>query len=317
MFVTHLRVDGVRHADGLVLDQLGSVVRVAASPVSTAIGDALMMAAGALDPSRRFAVALGLGFDPDPIVEPQQDDRAQPDDDGDVQLAGLDPDAVRAVVGDARSPKIEITVRLDPILYGRLREQSARDPRVVTALSQKAELTVSTGWLFSHDRRFVAPSALSLRVGEVSFPIAGKDRPAWVLPLLADLGARFARLEGPGTEAALAKALVSASLSPKTRDRSGYRRMITALQQPPHSLPRLELLRSGGDGAACLAFGDDLVRARQLGWRALHAVTLCQAALLWAPDVLVVDGPLSEEHVSWLAGCTDGDDATLEQVFAP
>ena len=67
-------------------------------------------------------------------------------------------------------------------------------------------------------------------------------------------------------------------------------------------------------------FGPYLRRARQFGPAAEEALQLVYAAFLVAPDVLIVEAPGAlqsdqQKTIEWLEQRTQGNDATLEQVF--
>src|SRR5690606_28615667 len=91
-----------------------------------------------------------------------------------------------------------------------------------------------------------------------------------------------------------------------------WRRLSRALAEPPFGCGALELVNPSRPSAA---FGEELRRARQLGPAAARALRLVAAALLDAPDVLVLDEPVAPPVREWLRARTDGPDATLEQVL--
>jgi hypothetical protein len=100
--------------------------------------------------------------------------------------------------------------------------------------------------------------------------------------------------------------------------RQSLQRASKALSKAPFYIGALELV-SVGD-AVVPTFGPDLVRARRLGPAALHSLALVEQVFVEQPDVLIVDGAGAgfrrpNAVRKWVEGRTDGEDATLEQVF--
>ncbi len=306
MYVTALRTEGLRGGPG-ALAELTRSVSLPAPPGACAAGDALVLLSAALSPARVSMVG-GLGWAPDGLKVVGEG--------GDLELQGLESAAVAASVeAGAHAVTIEAELLLDPPLYGQLRDQAVRDPRVVTALGQRPSLSVKVGWLLNRDRSVAAPSVLGVRVGDVAFETVGKDRPAWLPNLLEDLGGRFARPQPLEPVDAVALRLLEASLSADPERRAGWRRVVAALQLPPFSLPEPGLVRVADHVQA--VFGPDLLRVRQLGRAAWDALRLAEAALLVRPDVLIVDEPVTAPVREWLEALPEADDAPVEQVWAP
>jgi len=294
MYVTELRVEGLRHADR-AWEELSRVVRLPAGPPGVAVADALTLFAAGLAPPRASLAALSWGRDLEWIGDES------------VEVHGLGPGAVAAAMSpDASAVKIEALLELDPPLYGRLRQAAVRDPRVAAGLGEDAVVAIKVGWLLNADRTVMTPSLLGLRLGGLPFETGGAERPAWLPGLVVDIASRFAR-SGPGD--AWAGALHGASLHPTD---PGARRALAALSAPPYELPGARFARfvSGLE----VVFGDAPLRLHQLGRFAEDALRLVTATHVQRPDVLVaVDA--SEVDVDWLGTLPDADDAPVEQVF--
>jgi len=308
MYITRIEASGVRHAPPLA--SLGRTDRLPALPAAAGIADAVRLATVALAPGRweELDVLGWLGDDAEALT----------DDDSDAvdMLVGLEAAAVERTAIDAgRTLAVDLSLAPDPPLYGRLREHAIRDPRLVTALGQEAELHVKGGFLLTSDHTGASPDLLGARIGDVSFPIAGKDRPAWLAPLLGELSRRIWVLDPDEPLAAVVARLFEAATSHRPDARRGWALAKTALQAEPFGLPEPQWVHTGD--MLELGFGDDLLAPRQLGRAAADALRLVEAALVRTPDVLVVPETLPAAKTAWLHGCTDGDEATLEQVLVP
>lgn len=304
MYVTRLRIEGLRGAPE-EHSELSRVVSMPRGVARCAIADGLVLLASALDPRALWGFdTLGWSDAPERVG------------DEDPQIQGLDPAAVGAAIAPGvQAITIEAGLHLDPPLFGQLRAQAARDPRMVTALGQRPVLYAKVGWLLNQDRSAASPAILGIRVGDVAFETSGKERPAWLPSLSRDLAGRFARttpLEPVG--AAALRGLV-ASLSPDPEARAGWRQVVEVLQQPPFSLPEPGLVRIDGD--VQLVFGPALHRVRQIGREAWDALRIVEAALLSRPDVLVIDEVVSPEVARWLAALPEAEQAPIEQVWIP
>ncbi|MEQ1501873.1 MAG: hypothetical protein ABMB14_06565 [Myxococcota bacterium] len=306
MYLTQLELEGLRGAEHAVVASPGRSVEVPAGLPGCAIADAIDLLAAGLDRSRLAAVAARLGWSrPSTAVVGVGDE---------AELQDLHPPGVGSVIADGvRAITVDATLALDPPLFGRLREHAIRDPRMVTALGQDPQVRVKVGWLFNRDRTSVHPSVLVVRIGQVGFETHGKERPQWVPELLAELGTRFRRVDPHEPLEALAARLLSAQLSPDPARRAGVARAFAAVAEAPFSLPAPGLVQAGD--RLEVVFGADLVRARQLGRRAIDALRIAEAAFVVRPDVLVVDEPMGPEVRAWLAACTEGDLAPVEQVW--
>jgi hypothetical protein len=307
MYLTRLSASDLLHAPDL--SGLDRVVDLAPAPAPTAAADALRIFRAALRPSELLPLR--------PLGWVGRATEALDDEGVVVALAGLLSPFVDGLVdGDGRSLAVEVSVAPDPPLYGRLREHAVRDPRLVTALGQQAELHIKAGFLFTADRTGASPDLLGARIGDVAFPVAGKERPAWLGPLLAEIASRVSVLTLTEDIDDVQSRLAECAVSHRAAERERWRRAAEALVAPPFALPEPVWVREPGGGLR-LRFGEALLEVRQLGRHAADALRLVEAALVVAPDVLVVTEPLDEAVDAWLVGLTEGDDATLEQVMRP
>jgi hypothetical protein len=305
MYLSRVELEGFRGADRREVDA-ERVTALPAGQEGAAIADAVDLFAAALDPSRLATLAQRLGWATDRTVVVGEG--------SDAELQGLWPAGVDAVVAAGqRSVTVECTIALDPPLYGRLRDHAVREPRMVAALGQDPSVRIKVGWLFNRDRRSADPGLLHLRIGDVGFETAGKDRPQWLPELLVEIGRRFCRTEPFEPVDALAERLLAASLSTDPLVRAGFERLQASLALAPFSLPRLGLARA--DGRLEIVFGKELVTLRQLGRPAFDAVRWAEAAFVVRPDVLVVDEPVSADLRKWWAGVAEAEDAPVEQVW--
>jgi len=308
MLIDALEIQGLRMADGWSHTDLAARVDLAAPPEGVVVADAISLVEAVLDASRFLEVAARLGLL-----------GAEPElffDDADFveQAVDLDVGGVDALLADAGNRRITVTVtvKLDPPLFGRLREESRRDPRVMTALGQNPTLKLKVGWLFSMSRLAVSVGVLDVRVGDTPFALNKSERPTWMNGMLRAIGSRLGRVDWSEPVEGVTQRLQRASLSPDPEERLGYSRAAAALAGPPFDLGRLELIGMGESVQA--AFGPELVRARRLGPAAARALRLVDAALHRAPDVLIVEDATAAE-AEWLVTCIEGEGATLEQVW--
>lgn len=312
MLVTGLHIEGLRGGDGLELDELGGLRMLPRGPAGIAALDALDLVAATCDPDRTAGTLARLGVvgsadDAEVLVEDKLPVQARCE--GADAAAMVDPAAGRAV-------RVRVDLELDPPLFGRLREQALRDPRLVSALGD-ASLSLRIGWIWTRDLTTVSIGLLGVAVGDVAFPATGADRPAWLPELLREVAARIRRVE-PTSASDVAGRLHDAALStdPEARRRQG--RVADALAEAPFALGTLNLTRIRGRIVPC--FGPDLLRPRQLGPAATEALRLCTAVYLDEPDVLLVEGGGQcqadpDAVVTWLRDRTHGDKAVLEQVL--
>lgn len=316
MLLNAAHVLGLRAAESWEADELGAVVELPPPPVGIAIADGLSLLHAVLDPDRARDILERLELlGPEPTLHLDEHGFLE-------QVVGLDAAAVASLLHDARERKafVAVSLALDPVLYGRLREESLRDPRVVTALGQDPTLGLKVGWLFTRDLTAGSVTVLDVRVGDLSFPVNSSERPAWMSGLLREVGSRFARPVCDEPHEQLAHRLLDAMLSPRPERRAAWQRLSAACREAPFGFGALQLVqtptraRGAGEGGAAVAFGDELTPLRRYGPDAARRLRVAAAALLDAPDVLILDEPLDASLRDWVVSCTTGPDATLEQV---
>lgn len=309
MYIRTVQIAGVRDAGDYASGSWERVQDLPPAPRGVRVADALSLFVGALSPADfgHTLAMLELGSE---ALATTEDADGFPD-----QATELRPSAVRALLDDdaQRHLTIDVGLALDPPLFGTLREHALRDPRLVNALGGDALLHIKVGWLFTRDYTAVDVSVLGVRMGDVSFPTIGADRPAWLPALLRDAGRRVARPDWLGPERALAQRCVDAGMAADAGKRATWAAAAAALEAPPFSLGPAALALDGGRPR--VLFGPGLHPPRQLGRPALDALRLVATACIEAPDVLVLDLPLGDVHRAWIADRIEGDDATLEQVL--
>ncbi len=315
MYVTSLRVEGLRDAPAWEERELGRVVSLPPGPAGVAVVEALEVLAASLVPDGLPSALGRLGLAP-PGAAPEVLEEGGLPVQADIPAPGEA--AAWLDLAQTRNVAVQVELALDPPLYGRLREIAVRDPRLVTALGQAPTVRVKVGWLFTRDLSAVALGLSEVGVGDVSLSSVPAERPRWLAELLGDLGRRFLRVDDREPETALVERLAAASLSPEPDRRRRYRAASEALGRPPFGLGDLEIVRS--DGRLQAAFGPELRRARRFGGAGLEALRLVEAVLLAQPDVLAVEGGGAQQRDptavrDWLAAATEGPEATLEQVF--
>lgn len=312
MYLTSLRVQGLQHADGFDRRDLERVVELPWGPDGVGVADAISLVAASLDTRLVAPTLVALGVAPDEASIELWDDDGLP-----TQAAWGGGVGARALLaGLSRQVSIAIELKLDPPLYGRLRQQALHEPRLVAGLGQDARLKIKVGWLFTNDLGAVAISRPDVRVGDVSFTTLSKERPRWVTALLVDLGGRFRRAAVGAVDAGAR--LFAAAHSPDMVQRERYRQASEALAAAPFSLGKLELVRDGDRVIPC--FGESLLRPRQYGVGALLALELVEAVYLSDADILCVENPGAGHRdalavTEWLDQQVNGDAAQLEQVL--
>lgn len=309
MYITRLKAEGL--ATAVDHDALSRTTRVPKGSAAMAAADALTLWVAGMGGTNAGLRLAELGWvprlpDPDPDGEPVAR----------YDLWHVDPDGIaQALSHEVDTVTIDVSLAPDPPLYGRLREHAVRDPRLVTALGQQAELHVKIGWRLTAGRSFATSDLLGARIGDVSFPVVGKERPAWLLPLLSDVASRVHRVDLETPWSTIVETLHGAALSRDPVVRACWARVQSALTAQPFQLPMLHVVRTGA--RQDLGVGNEVLPSRSLDRSARDAIRLAAATLLRAPDVLIVPTALSEEVRGWLDSCTEGDEATLEQVITP
>jgi hypothetical protein len=296
MYVTAIAARGFRDLPDTRLEDLGRIVDLKGpTPATTALGDALELAFAALSDQALEALLLRWG-----LLGPGE----QPELTGEVfpeEVAWDDQHAARALVADERqrSLEVEVTLALDPPLYGLLRGEAARDPRVVSALGQGGTITLAVGALFTSTFDTLALSIQSFRIGAESFPARASDRPRWLTRLLRELADRFHRYDPEADTAAVALQAMTSRAGFE-----GWEAWRRALQPDG---PTLRAAR--GPGGLPVLLGDDLP-LRRFGHQAERDAGLAAAVHLSRADVV-----WAESGRAWLAGTVTGDASALEQVF--
>jgi hypothetical protein len=299
MYITAIHARGFRDLRDGRLD--GLVRRVdlkGPSPAATALGDAVELAFAALSEEglerllRRWNL-IAEGETPEITGTPFPD-----------QASWTDRATARSLVADPAKPnlRVDLTLSLDPPLYGLLRAESARDPRVGTALGQGGALTLSVGALFTRTFDTLALTLQSVRIGDESFPTREGERPHWMPRLLRALATRLHRHDATTTTADTATAALDALLS---QEHHGSWQAWSAALAPDG--PTLRVAR--GPGGAPILLGDGLPLRRH-GAQALRDAALAAAVHLSGADVV-----WAESARPWLAAAVDGDASALEQVF--
>jgi hypothetical protein len=299
MYITAIHARGFRDLpDGRIADLDRLVDLKGPSPAVTALGDALELAFAALSEQgltrllRRWGL-LGEDEDPEITGSPFPD-----------QASWTDQQTARALVDDVDTPRlrVDVTLSLDPPLYGQLRTEAARDPRIGSALGQGGDLTLSVGALFTKTFDTVAITLHAVRIGDESFPTREGERPHWMPRLLRALSARFWRHDATTPAHRTAAQAQAAMLS--QRDYAGWQAWSRALQ------PAGPVLRvAHGAGGTPILLGDDLPLRRH-GARAVRDAGLAAAVHLSGADVV-----WAEADRPWLADAVTGDASALEQVF--
>ena len=303
-----LNVEGLAGAPEWSME-LESAQALPPAPLGMAVADAIALFAAALDSGRCERILGRMG-----LVRGEQEFLT--DAHGFIEeVSGMDAFEVESLLDPEGGRRVTVTARiaLDPPLFGTLREESMRDPRMLAALGEDPTLTLKVGWLFTTDRTAASVGVLDARVADTAFATGRSERPAWMNILLRAVGARVGGVGADTGSTEMGATLLAAALSADPQTRARYQRLASALAAPPFALGTLELVQRGE--RVQLAFGEHLVRARQLGPGALRAVRVAHAALVAAPDVLVVEEPSAVEWSGWLTDLTQGQGATLEQVL--
>jgi hypothetical protein len=304
-----LRVEGLREAPRLESVFDPRLTHLADGPQGIAVLDAIDLLVAACDPTQTRLVLQRLG-----VVDPFVEVDLEIEDGLPIQITFEEGDAGSLLPADgSRTIKVSVDLALDPILFGALREQALRDPRLVGAL-ETATTTLTVGWVFTNDLCTASIGRLSLRIGDVAFPTMGSERPKWMTSWLLDIARRFRRVTDDDLQI-VAERVLEASLSENTARRTRAAALCAATGRPPFGLGALELVTLGGAVQPC--FGPALTRPRSIGRRGADLVRIAEACVLHQPDVLLIErvDDADSELLAWLRDQTDGDDAILEQVI--
>jgi hypothetical protein len=198
---------------------------------------------------------------------------------------------------------VGLRIALDPPQFGRLRQLSTRDPRLVDALADGARLRVRTGARFSPALDALAIDPLGFVIGEEVFPIAGAERPSWMTSFLSGLRGRL-QIGGVAGEVWGARAA-----SYKATDRRALQRGLAALSTGPANLGEVVALPEG----PAAFVGEELVSVRHLGPGARAAAGIVGAVHLSGAEILLVEP--GAEWVEWLTSQAEADNSALEQVI--
>ncbi len=186
MWLTSLEATGLR--DPLPSQDLSRMAALPAPPGGTLVADALGLWVAGLHAGSTARELTRLGFAGDASTYDRQDGMP-----GTVE--GLAPDATRALLAAGeRQVVVEVGLRLDPPLYGRLRQRAIREPWLVDALSAGADLGVKVGWMVTTDHTVASPSVLRLTLGDTPLRPPGGEEPAWLGAVLAEIAGRVCRL---------------------------------------------------------------------------------------------------------------------------
>lgn len=295
MYITEVELRGFRDLPHYTLTGLGRAVHLnGPSPATTALGDGIELVFAAFSTVRLDALMHRWG-----LLGP--DDPAEIDGEPFPTEAGwTDPVASRALLAEGEQAlRAEVELKLDPPLFGRLRDVAARDPRVATALARKPTVRIAVGALFTSGHDAMAISLQRFAIGDEVFQITGSDRPKWVDRFLRLVTTRFHRLDLSDDSA---EGLMDAAMS---RDRFHlYEAWRSSLGEVG---PKLRVARGPGDQPVIL--GDELP-IRRFGQVGQDRAALAAAVHLSGADVLWAEtsDPLLKDTV-------DGDGSALEQVW--
>jgi hypothetical protein len=284
-------------------DDLGAAVVLPGGAHGGQLLAALQWWAAALDGEQVAGAASRAGLDP--VATVGHSDGLCGD------LGWPEPQPIAAWLDSRRRLRVTLTVVLDPPRYATLREAALRDPTLALALADGSEVTVQVGWLWTVDGSAAAPLVHGVAVGGQPLPLAHGERPAWLTPFLRGLGAAIGAAWTPAAD--LGDRLLAAQLAPDPDLRARSARLAAAFAGAPFGWGSLGLVRRSG--AVSPAFGAQLTPLAQLGQHAPGWVGLAAAAWLDAPDVLLVDLPVSPAVRRWLEHRARARDATLEQFF--
>ncbi len=318
MWLTSLAVQGLSALPDASMAHLERVVVRDDSP--TELGawvTALDLLFASLDVRRLRSLLLDLGFAEAPS-ELEVSGEPLPE-----QASWPHPDAARALLHpDAdRTIRLRATFALDPPQFRTLREEAARRPDLVAGLSGGSTLELQIGWRFASAFRAVQIGLVGAAVGGERIPVGSADRPAWLVPFLADMAHRFRRVGVPGSHrpTRAARLWLAAATSPDPARTAAHRRLAAALAAPPFGLDDPRPVR-WNDGRPEVVVGP---QGRPVAWEgpvavaAVHlavGVYLLDAEILWvtSPGVLARD-PAAVR--GWLAAEAESAGSRLEQVF--
>jgi hypothetical protein len=297
MLITRLQAQGFAGASSLTL-RLQRVSLLSGPPRAlVAVADALALGFSVLDDATFLPLLARWGLN------------ATLERDATGVVAHWEPAAFLAsyLASDTGIAKVHLTLDLDPPLFGRLRKLAGRDPRLVDALSGGSSLGLLVGLRFFPGWDGCSLEMLSVELGNISFPVAGSERPDWLSGFLKALGRRIQR--GPCMDA-WAKAIRSWD----GKQRRALDKALGSLKKRPFSLGDVRLTPDP-DRALARLEGDILVPLDRYGPEAISAAGLVGAAFLTGAEVLIWEGGLSKTWLSWLKKQAEAENSVLEQVI--
>jgi hypothetical protein len=302
MYVTALTVRGMRDLPHFQASGLGRVVTVRGpSPQSTALGDALAFAMAAFDAEALAALLTRWGL---------KGEEGTPDVDGEIfpsHAGWVDAESAELVV-DPRphaSIRVDLRLSLDPPLFGRLRAEAAREPKLVTALSQGAEVELTITGLFNKSRTALAINLDRFQVGDQRFPTTEKERPLWMTQVLQELPGRLA-VHDPAQNAA-EMALFAMTSRAKHGQFTAWQDSLMAKTARATTPGRIRPVLTT-DGQVGLMADDRALRS--WGQAAQDRASLSATVHLSGADIV-----WAESADKWLDRWVEGDGSPLEQVW--
>jgi hypothetical protein len=295
MFLTALSARGFADLPHYESHGLGRVVELRGpDPSCTALGDAVELGFAALS-AKSLSLLLNRWGLLAPGEVPEISGEPFPD-----QATWTDQHAARALLplGPERHLQVELEIEPDPVLYGELRAESAREPRLVLGLSDGGRITLGVGALFAYSFDAVAISLQRFEIGGQSFALHSSDRPPWINRFLRHLVERFYRHDSHHCVAA--QALEAATCRKHFRDYQSWQGCLGDEK-------RLRSARGPGDRPIILCEELPLSRwGRKLEAQAWlgASIHLCKADVLWAE---------TDEDI--VRAAVEGDGSPLEQVF--
>jgi len=296
MFISAITVSGFADLPSVDLNDLTRQVHLKGpTPSTTALGDALELVFACLSAERLVRLLrrwslLQPDEEPDLLGEPFP-----------AQAAWSDQKTARYLVADAsrRNLSVTVTIVLDPPQFGELRDAATREPRLVTAISRGAALTLSVGALFANSFDAIALSLRACQIGDERFPTSAADRPPWLTKLLLGIGERFQRHQ-PGLSVPELAMEIATSWDHHSRYVSWQASLVD-------DLGAARVVRAPS-GAPVLLVDDKPLR--RWGTHGVEHVELAASAWLSGADVLWVE---SERDI--LDACVAGNQAPLEQIW--
>jgi hypothetical protein len=302
MFVTALTVRGMRDLPHFEASGLDRVVTVRGpSPQSTALGDALAFAMAAFDTGALVALLSRWGL---------RGEDGDPEVDGEVfpsHAAWIDGEAAELIVEPRphAAIRVDLSLSLDPPLFGRLRAEAAREPKLVTALSEGAEVELTITGLFNASRTALAINLDRFQVGNQRFPTTEKERPRWLTQVLQELPGRLTVHDPRQNTAELA--LVAMTSRTHHESFAAWQDSLMAKKARPTAPGRVRPVLTHDGLMELMADGRPL---RAWGGAASERAALAASVHLSGADIV-----WAEAEDKWLDRWVEGDGSPLEQVW--